>query len=405
MTMATVRPLEGVRILDLTHVLAGPYATLFLAQAGAEIIKIERPGVGELSRRHLVQAADGRTVDHTMAYLNRGKKGLTLDLRSDEGRQIFLDLVAVSDVVVENFTPRTMRRLGLDYETLAEVNPRLIYTSVSGFGHDDVYQGPYTERPAFNLIAQAMGGTMDITGELGGPPVPTGVALGDLVAGVFAVSGTLMALRHRDVTGLGQHVDIAMYDTLASFSQRALLRYHLTGDLPTRGRDSRENPMGAFEVADGFVVMTTMGDAMWERLCGLLGRPDLLDDPDLTPDTARGFRYETVVRPILEEWARERTRDEVVELFRGADLPAAPVQSVDDLLQCPQLRARRMVYEVDDPTRGRLAFTGNPIKLSRLPEEEPASAPALGEHTDEVLAKLLDLDADRLAALRAGHVI
>jgi crotonobetainyl-CoA:carnitine CoA-transferase CaiB-like acyl-CoA transferase len=400
-----VKPLDGIRVLDLTHVLAGPYATLFLAQAGAEVIKIEMPGTGELSRRQLVQAADGRIIDHTMAYLNRGKKGLALNLRTDEGRDIFTQLVKISDVVVENFTATTMRRLGLDYATLAEINPRIVYTSISGFGHDDIYPGPYTDRPAFNLIAQAMGGIMDITGELNGPPVPTGVALGDLVAGVFAVSGTLMALRHRELTGQGQHVDISMYDTLASFSQRALLRYYLTGDLPTRGNDSRENPLGAFKVADGYVVMTTMGDPMWDRLCTLIGRPELRDDPDLNPDTARGRRYEQVLRPILEDWARELTREQVVELFRAADLPAAPVQNVDDLLHCPQLRARRMVYEVDDPRRGRLAFTGNPIKLSRVPEEEPAPAPALGEDTDEVLTKLLDLDGARLADLRARNVI
>lgn len=399
------KPLAGIRVLDLSHVMAGPYATLFLALNGAEVIKIETPEGGELSRRLLLQTKDGRNVDHMLAYLNRGKKGLTLNLRSEEGQRIFKELAAVSDIVVENFTPSTMKRFGLDYQTLRKINPRLIYTSISGFGHDDIYQSPYMDRPAFNLIAQAMSGIMDISGDENGPPVPCGVAIGDLTAGIFAVAGTLMALQHRNLTGEGQHVDISLYDSLASFSQRAIMRYFLTDEVPTRGRDSRENPLGVFKVSDGYVVMTTMGDAMWARFCRMLDRDDLRDHPDLNPDTARGKRYETVLKPLLEEWAQDMTREQVVAKFRDADLPAAPVQNAADLLSCPHLEARRMLEIVDDPQRGRLVFTGNPIKLSNVDEETPPHAPMLGENTDQILSDLLGADDSRIAEWRASKII
>jgi len=403
--MDKVKPLDGIRVLDLSHVMAGPYMTLFLALNGAEVIKLENPNGGELARRLLLKAKDGRVVDHMVAYLNRGKKGIGLNLRSAEGREIFRDLVRLSDIVVDNFTPTTLRRLGFGYDELKSINPRIIYTTISGFGHDDIYPSPMMDRPAFNLIAQAMSGIMDITGDADGPPVPTGVAIGDLVAAIFALSGTLLALQHREKTGLGQHVDISMYDCLTSFSQRAVLRAYLTGETPTRGRDSRENPLGAFKVKDGYVVMTLMGDLMWKRFCAMIGKPDLETHPDLNPDSARGARYESVLRPLLEEWARDKTRTEVVELFRAADLPVAPVQNAADLLDCPQLRGRRMIEEVDEPGRGRLVFTGNPIKLSNVTETTPSPAPALGADTTDVLASLLGLSAERLAALRAAGVV
>lgn len=389
----------------MSHVLAGPYCTLLMALNGAEVIKIERPKVGELARRHLLVAKDGRKVAHTVAYVHRGKKGVTIDLRSEKGKEIFKKLVKVSDVVIENFTPGTMERLGLSYRVLREINPALVYTSISGFGHDDIYPGPYVDRPAFNIVAQAMSGIMDITGELGGPPIPTGVALGDLVASVFALSGTVMALRMRDLTGVGQHVDISMYDCLASFAQRPLLRCYLTGETPTRGDDKRENPLGAFKVKDGYVVMTTMGDEMWGRLCNLIGRPELRTDPRLNPDTARGRLYDSVLRPILEEWAKDKTRAEVVNAFLGADLPSAPVQNVAELMECPHLRARKMVQEFDDPNEGHLMLTGNPLKMSGVEEQVPAPAPLLGQHTDEVLRDILGVPDHELARLHEDGVV
>ncbi len=398
------RPMEGIRVLDFSHVLAGPYCTLLMALNGAEVIKIEPPK-GELSRRQLMTTKDGRKVAANVAYAHRGKKAITLNLRSEKGKEICKELVKVADVAVENFSASTMDRLGLGYRTLKEVNPALVYTSISGFGHNDIFEGPYVDRPAFNLVAQAMGGIMDITGEAGRPPIPTGVALGDLVASVFALAGTAMALRMRDLTGQGQHVDIAMYDCLASFSQRAVLRYHLTGEVPTRGDDKRENPLGAFKVKDGYVVMTTMGDDMWGRFCNMIGRPDLRADPRLNPDTARGRQYDSVIRPILEEWARDKTRTEVVDAFLAADLPAAPVQSVADMVECPQLKVRNMIQEFDDPNNGKLVLTGNPLKFSAVEEMKPTPAPLLGQDTDSVLRELLGMSEQQLAQLHEEQVV
>lgn len=404
MGAATPLPLQGIRVLDLTHVMAGPYATMFMAWNGAEVIRVERPE-GEIARRLLIQAPDGRKVDATHAYINRGKENITLDLRNSEGKALFKELVRVSDVVIENFTAHTMGKLGLDYPVLRELNPKIVYTSISGFGHDDRYPGPYVDRPAFNMIAQAMSGIMDITGELDGPPIAAGVAVGDYVSGMLALSGTLLALRQRDMTGLGQHVDIALYDALASFSQRALLRGFLTGDTPTRGRESRENPQGPFRVKDGFVVVVTMGDPMWGRLCEVIGRPDLREHPRYNPDTARGHLFDDELRPMLEAWGRDRTREEVVQILLAADIPVASVQNAADLLGCPQLQARRMVYEVDEPERGRMVYTGNPIKLSQVPDEIPPPATALGADTEAVLSRVLGMGKDQVASLRECRAI
>jgi crotonobetainyl-CoA:carnitine CoA-transferase CaiB-like acyl-CoA transferase len=330
---------------------------------------------------------------------------MTLNLRTDEGKEVFRDLVRNSDVLVENFTAHAMDRLGLGYADLKEINPRLIYASLSGFGHDDLYEGPYSERPAFNLIAQAMSGIMDITGELGGPPIPTGVAMGDLVAGVFTLSGILLALRMRETTQRGQHVDISMYDCLTSFSQRAIQRTYLTGEVPTRGDDQRDTPQGPFKVKDGYIVMSAMGDAMWDRLCTMIGHPEIKDDPRFNPEHARGRAFDDEIKPILEEWAQDKTRDEVVDLFTASHLPAASVQNSRDLLECPQLEARNMIQRIDDPNYGAIVVTGNPIKLSALREAPFRPAPLLGEHTAEILNEVLKLSPVEIEDLRAKGAV
>jgi len=398
------QPLEGIRVLDLAHVLAGPYCTMLMALNGADVIKIEPPK-GELFRRHTLIAKDGREVADEIAFLQRNKKAMTLDLRSEKGKVILKRMVAEADVLVENFTPQTMKRLGLGYDVLREINPRLIYTSISGYGHDDVLKSPYCDRPAFNTVAQGVGGLMDNTGEPGRPPIASGVALGDFIPAVFALSGTLMALRMRDITGFGQHVDIAMVDCVASFSQIAVLENYLTGVLPNRDNQMRGNPKGSFKVKDGYVVMTTMGDAMWERLCRLASRPDLIADPRLATDKLRGALYESVIEPMLVNWAKDMTRTEVVEAFIAADLPAGPVQSAADLAECPHMKARHMIVEFDDPHEGHLLLTGNPLKFSGVREGVPTPAPQLGQDTDAVLRCLLGLSDQEIFALRQEQVV
>ena len=399
------RPLEGIRVLDLTHVLAGPYCTMLMADNGAEVIKIEPPGVGELGRKQITVAKDGRLVAHDEVFLHRNKKAIALNLRLEKGKDIFRRLVKVSDVVVENFTPQAMKRLGFGYDALKEINPRIVYTAISGFGHDDIYRGPYTDRPAFNPIAQAMSGMMDITGEGGGPPTLVGVPVGDLVPAIFALSGTLMALRMRDQTGVGQLVDVSMYDCLVSFNQRAVFKHYLTGGIPTRGNQGFGSPLGNFKVKEGYVTMTIMGDAMWHRFCLMIGKPGLETDERLTPDRVRGSKYESVIKPILEEWAKDKTRAEVVELFLANDLPAGPVQNAKDIYECPQVNARNMLVEFDDPIAGHLVETGNPFKFSGVAERLPNPAPDIGQDTDAVLQELLSLSDAELANLREEKVI
>jgi crotonobetainyl-CoA:carnitine CoA-transferase CaiB-like acyl-CoA transferase len=397
-------PFEGVLVLDMAHVLAGPYCTMLMALCGANVIKIEPPK-GELFRRHTLIAKDGREVADEIAFLHRNKKAITLDVRTERGKEILKHMVRKADVLVENFTPQTMRRLGVGYEVLHEINPKLIYTSISGYGHEDVLKSPWCERSAFNTVAQGVGGLMDHTGTPGGPPLASGIPLGDFVPAVFALSGTLMALRMRDLTGIGQHVDIAMADCIASFSQIAVLENYLTGVLPNRNNQLHGNPKGAFKAKDGYVVMTTMGDAMWERLCRLCERPDLISDPGLKTDKQRGAQFDSVVLPMMTEWARNKTRAEVVDAFTAADLAAGPVQSAADLLDCPHMKARNMIVECDDPYEGHLVLTGNPIKFSAVPETTPTAAPQLGQNTDEVLRDLLGLSGGDLAALREQKVI
>ncbi|RDJ20637.1 CoA transferase [Bosea caraganae] len=398
------KPLEGVRVLDLAHVLAGPYCTMLMALNGAEVIKVE-PLQGEMFRHHKLVAKDGRQVTDAVAFLHRSKKAITLDLRTEKGKDLLKQMVATADVLVENFTPQTMRRLGLGYDVLREINPRLVYTSISGYGHDDILKSPYSDRPAFNIVAQAASGLMDITGEPGGAPLAAGLSLGDFVPAVFALSGTLMALRMRDLTGIGQHVDIAMCDCLASFSQIAITENYLTGVLPDRNNLLRGNPRGAFKVKDGYVVMTTIGDAMWARFCTFVGRPELSSDPRFSTDRLRGAQYDTVIEPLLSEWGKDKTRREVVDAFIAADLPAGPVQSAADLLDCPHMKARDMIVEVDDPVHGHLVMTGNPLKFSAVPEATPTPAPKVGQDTDEVLSALLGLREHDIADLRRQKII
>jgi len=399
------QPLEGIRVVDLTHVLAGPYCTLLMALNGAEVIKIEPPRVGELSRKQLITSKDGREVQHDEVYLHRNKKGVALNLRSDKGKEIFKRLVEVSDVVIENYSPKTMKKLGLGYEELKRINPRVVYTSLSGFGHEDIYRGPYSNRPAFNAVIQAMSGIMDMTGEAEGPPQIVGFTVGDLIPAVYAFAATLMALRMRDATGMGQHVDVAMYDCMVSMAQRPVIKYYLTGQMPTRGNLMGGAPFGVFRARDGYVSMAIVGEKMWQRMCELIGCPELLDDPRLQLDRERYRHFDSVLRPLLEKWSADKTRKEVADAFLAADLPAGPIQNAADLIECPHLRARGMIEEFDDPNFGHVVLTGNPFKLSNVAKSVPRPAPLVGQDTDAVLKFVLGMKDEELLRLRESEII
>lgn len=401
------QPLEGARILDLTQMGAGPYATMLFADAGAEVIKIERPGVGDLSREFgpWVQDAQGQRVGGGFLRFNRNKKSVTLDLKKAAGQDIFKALVGISAVVWENFSPGTMDRLGLGYEVLRAVNPSIIYATVSGFGHTDLYPSPYWQRPAFDAIAQAMGGLMDITGDPEGPPVMVGTIVGDLVPSIFAAYGVMVALYDQKQTGQGRRVDVSMYDSIAALCERQLIAYSLTGEVITRGKEIHAAPYSAFKVKDGYIVITAATQAIWARLCQAMGREDLISHPLLATALDRSRNFASFLKSIMDAWLADKTKREAMEILVAHDVPAGPVQTVDEVFHCPHIAARQMLVEIEHPVAGKYKMTGNPAKLSHLPQQPAAPPPLLGQHTEEVLRELLGLSAERIAQLRAKGVI
>lgn len=391
-------PLTGVRVLDLTRVLAGPFTTMLLADLGAEVVKVEEPGVGDESRR-IGPFANG--VSTYFISINRGKKGLTLNLKSQAGRRVFLDLVKQADILVENFRPGVMRKLALDYATLRTVQPRLVYAACSGFGQT----GPYAERPAYDMIVQGMGGVMSITGELGGPPVRVGVSIGDLAAALFTGFGILAALAHARATGEGQMVDVGMLDCQVAILENAIMRTLVTGEVP-RPLGSRHPsiaPFEAFPAADGQVILA-VGTKQWERFCQAIGRPELADHPHFATNALRADHVDELCE-ILTPITRQKPVDVWIKEMEAIGIPCGPVNTVDQVIQDPQVRAREMIVRLLDPEAGSVCVAGIPIKMSATPGAIQGSAPRLGEDTEAVLADWLHLPPDTVAELRKSGVV
>jgi formyl-CoA transferase len=405
--MPPSRPLSGVRVLDLTQLTAGPFATLLLADAGADVVKVERPGEGELGRglRPIVEGPGGDTVSAQILRLGRNRRGIAIDLKHAEGRQVFRSLVAVADVVCENYTPGTLDRLNLGWNDLRELNPRLIYAAVSGFGHGDDDASPLSRRPAFDLTAQAYSGMLDITGPAGGPPVPVGVPIGDLAPGAFLAIGVLLALRQRDRTGVGRKVDVSMLDVLALLCERPASIAEAGGRAPLRGGPTFPQPYGVYRAGDGWVAISASQSPDWERLCTAIGRPDLLDDQRLATASGRADHHGDIIEPAISQWTRTRDRATAVEALAAAGVAAAPVQDVLEMMASTHIASRHMVLEMEHPVAGRFRVMGNPIKISGVPEPEVRPAPAVGEHTSEVLHDWLGYDAAAVAALAASGAV
>lgn len=405
LTNPPTRPLQGIRVLDLTQMAAGPFATMLFADAGADVIKIERPGSGDLMREFgpFRDPASG-IGGGTLRFL-RNKRSLALDLSRPAGQELFRELVRHADVVWENYAPGTMERFGLGYAQLREINPRIIYAAISGFGHTDIYQSPWARRPAFDLIAQALSGLMDITGQRDGPPTAVGTIIGDLVPALFSVIGVLMALRMREITGVGQLVDVAMYDAMAALCERPAMTYALTGHITTRGGEVIAGPYDAYRARDGYVVIAAAPAGLWARLCRAIGREDLLADPRLATPGDRAQHNEDVLRPALEAWLGERTVAEACAYLAEHEVPAAPVQNVAQMMACPHIAARHMTLTMEHPVVGTVKLMGNPIKLSAVPEPDVRPSPSVGQHSEEVLRDVLGYDADRVAALRRAGVV
>ena len=400
------RPLEGIRVIGVEQYMSAPYCTMLLADAGAEVVKIERPGQGD-PRRYIPPFAEGeqgaRVAGGFMAY-NRNKKSLTLDLGSEQGREILKELAVVSDVVVENLRPGSMAKLGLDYPVLRELNPAIVYGAISGFGRLEGYQGPYSDRPAFDIVAEAMSGMMNLVGFEDKPPSWTIYGLADTYTGLCTAFGIMQALFMRERTGEGMFVDSAMLDNMIALNERMVMLYSVTGEEPARGQLRHLYPRGAFECKDGYLAINVPDDLIWKRLCEALERADLVDDARCANGTARAENAE-LVDAVINGWLADKTRAEAESILNSKGVPVGPVYTARDVFDDPQVRARKALVAIDDPDVGRYRFARSPVMLSTSPEAMANPAPRLGEHTRELMAETLGYSAEDIERLQTAGVI
>ena len=392
-------PLDGIKVLDLTRVLAGPYATMLLGDLGAEVIKIEQPGTGDESRNF------GPFKNGFSLYfmsVNRGKRSITLNLKTERGQAIFKQLLAHTDVVVENFRPGTMKKLGLDYDTLKTEHPSLIYAACSGFGQT----GPYAQQGAYDMIIQGMGGIISITGEPEGPPVRVGTSISDITAALFTTIGVLSALHHRTQTGKGQFVDVAMLDSLVAVLENAVVRYFATGEAPKPlgARHPAITPFEAFASADGHVIIALGNDTLWAKFCEHVNRQDLISDERFRTNADRTENHAELFS-ILSDILSKRTTDDWIDALGEIGVPCGPINAMDKVVSHPQVQAREMITRVAHQITGEVEVPGVPIKLSETPGGVDAPAPSLGEHTTEILTDVLKMSPDEVEKLRRDKII
>jgi crotonobetainyl-CoA:carnitine CoA-transferase CaiB-like acyl-CoA transferase len=390
--MSRTTLLEGIVVLDLTQVMAGPYCAMLLADMGARVIKVEPPH-GD-STRTMAGGRDGESAAYNA--VNRGKLGIVLDLRRDDAREALGRLVDTADVLIENFRPGVMAKLGLDYPALAARNPGLVYASISGFGQT----GPWAAKGGFDLVAQGVSGIMSVTGEAGRPPAKAGIPVTDLGAGLFALAGILAALRHRDRTGQGQHVDTSLADAGLALAVWEVTDYETTRRVPgPLGSAHRLSaPYQAVRCADGYVTIGAANQRTFETLVTVLGHPEWIADPRFASNTTRVANREALIA-LIEAVTTTATRAEWLARFDAAGFPAGPILNVAEALETPQAQARGMRQEVEHPTLGRLRTVGTPIKMSATPLDPSRRAPLLGEHGDDILGAL-GYDAAAIARLR-----
>ncbi len=393
------KALEGIKVLDLSRALAGPYCTMMLADMGAEVIKLEMPGRGDDSRSWGPPFVEGESA--YFMSINRNKKSITLNMKSDKSTEIIHKLIKQSDVLVENFRPGAMERLGLGYERVKEMNPRIIYCSISGFGQD----GPYRMLPGFDQVLQGMGGLMSITGELGGPPIKVGVAIADISGGMFASNGILVALYNREKTGKGQMVDVSLLDSQVAWLTYRAGAYFASGEVPQPMGSGHPVivPYQAFKAKDVFINIAVGNDQLWERFCKAVGLENVMNDPKFATNAKRVENREEIVK-IISDLIVTKDGEEWLKIITDAGVPCGPIYTVDKVFADPQVLHREMVKELDHPKAGKVKVTGIPIKLSDTPGEVETAPPVLGQHTQEILTELGYSDKD-LEKLKQEKVI
>ena len=394
------KALEGIRIADLSHVLAAPTASMILADLGAEVIHIEPP-VGD-DARHFGPLFKGQSA--YFISINRNKKSLVIDLKKTAGKQILRDLIGISDVILENFRPTTMKKLGFSWEEIESINPKIIYASISGFGHDSLPD--YADQPSYDMVAQAFSGLMSICGPEGGPPVRVGSSVGDIVAGHQCAIAILSALWHREKTGRGQKIDQSMIDGLVYVLENAIVRYTVAGEVPRPLGTVHPSitPFQSFETEDGWIVTPIGNDTLWEKFCRALGHPDLARDERFKTNVLR-TKNRGELTPILAVIIKGRTTEAWKTTFKEYGLPYSPINTIDKVVEDPNIRYRKMIVEIDQTEAGPMSIAGSPFHLSETPGEVYSPAPLLGQHTWDVLKSTLGYPEERINELRKTGVV
>ena len=400
-------PLRGFRVIDLSRILAGPWASQMLADLGAEVIKIERPGSGDDTRGwgppYMPDGAGQATTEAAYFHgANRGKQSVCIDISRPGGQALVRDLVAVSDVLIENFKVGGLKKYGLDYESLQQTSPCLVYCSITGFGQT----GPYADRAGYDFMIQAMGGIMSVTGEEDGAPMKIGVALADVLTGLYAANAIQAALIHQQKTGVGQYIDMALLDVQVATLANQAMNYLATGNSPGRLGNAHPNivPYQAFETADGHIIVAIGNDAQFERFCDLAGCAGLAADARFSGNSSR-VQYRDILVPQIAQIMLRKTSAAWLEALNDRGIPCGPINNIEQVFCDPQVRHRGMQLELDHPAAGKVASVANPIRLSQTPVEYRQAPPVLGEHTDDVLSGLLKLDAAAIGELREEGII
>ncbi|MDP8206858.1 MAG: CaiB/BaiF CoA-transferase family protein [Candidatus Electryonea clarkiae] len=397
---ATELPLSGIRVLDLSRILAGPHCTMMLGDLGAEVIKVERPGAGDDTRTWGPPFAGGEAAYYLCC--NRNKKSISIDLKNEKGVELVKELAKTSDVFVENFTPGLTGSFGLDYETLKEINPRLIYCSITAYGQD----GPYHDRPGYDMVLSAVGGLMYITGEQEGDPCKVGVAITDVLTGVHASNAIIASLLWRERSGRGQYIDCSLLDIQASALANIASNYLVAGKEAKRWGTAHESivPYQVFNTKDNPISIAAANQKLWENFARALDREEWLEDSRFVSNPKR-VEHRNVLLPLVSERMREKTCDEWMELLLAASVPCGPVNNMERLFNDPQMIHRDMIAEVPHPTIDNLKLCGIPIKYSDTPATIRRPPPLIGEHTEEILSDILGYDSERIDDLRQDGVL